>query len=471
MPSAGKGKSGIGPRRLALDMLGRWRELELDWDPRLDRLDPRDRALVRQLVSGTLRLRGKLDYYLDHFLRQGLNSLPQRVQDILRTAAFQLRFLERIPDYAVVNEAVELAKREDRRLGPVVNGVLRSLQRGWDSVPLPSPEREPALWLAVEHSHPQWLAERYLQRHGFELARQLLEANNRQAPLVLRVEDPARIGDLEERLREAGLEVERGRWATGALKIRGGAPRPSLLPGYDEGLFYVQDEAAMLVGLLAAPRAGSLVYDACAAPGGKATHLARLVGPAGKVVAADPSRRRLARLRRNLARLRLDNLLAVAADSHHPVVRDADLVLCDVPCTGTGVIRRKPELRWRLEPSDLESLPQLQARILEDAAGAVAPGGVLVYATCSLEPEENQAVVRAFLSAHPEFRPDPATDQLPAELVSPEGWLQSWPHRDGIDGAFAARLVREGGPRRAKKRVIGLQAVDHTPKRPVRERV
>ena len=437
------------PRTLALEMLTQGRESDLDRDSRLEACSPKDWALARQLVSGTLRTRGKIDYYLGFFLQANLKKLPPGVRNILRMAVFQLKFCDRIPDYAVVNEAVEAAGRLSAlRYKGLVNGVLRTLLRQWDSVVLPDAEKEPLEYLSVNYSHPRWLVARYFQRFGYQHTEALLKANNSQAPLAIRSEEMLQGGlwsrsKLRKMLATSGIQVRQGAYLSESLVLQGESLRPSELPGYCEGLFYVQDEAAMLVAHLAAPGTGCLISDLCAAPGGKATHLARLAGPDSLVVACDRNRKRLARLRLNLARLGLGNVRLVAGDASRPAVQRADLVLLDVPCTGTGTMRRKPDLRWRISEKDLKDLVGLQSAILAAGAGSVRPGGALVYSTCSIEPEENRGVLSSWLAKTTDFYLEPAGNYLPKELVSPDGYLETLPHLHGMDGTFAARLVRK----------------------------
>ncbi|MFH1067991.1 MAG: 16S rRNA (cytosine(967)-C(5))-methyltransferase RsmB [Candidatus Glassbacteria bacterium] len=427
-------------RREALRLLGKKGELELDTDRGLAGLEPRDRALAREIVAGTLRNRSRLDFCLSGLLREKPESLPPPVLDVLRMSAYQLLYLDRIPAYAVVSDAVELAK--DSGVAGVVNGVLRNLARRSEEPEIPRSAGDPVGWLALNYSHPRWLVERYVRAWGEEFTQGLLAANNLKAPLVLR-DDSADLaaGELQRRLQAEGIDCRAGRYAPEAVVIERQDLNPAELPGYPEGLFYVQDEAAILVGRLAVSPSAKRIVDFCAAPGGKITHLARLAAGPALLVACDKSRRRLARLRENVTRLALDDLFTVVAEARAPAVGPCDLVLCDVPCTGTGVIRRKPELRWRIAPSDLVSLSGLQAEIIEAAAGCVRPGGVLVYSTCSLEREENRLVVDSFLAAHPEFCLEDAARYLPAEVVT-EGCLATFPNLHGTDGAFAARLVK-----------------------------
>jgi len=441
------GNKAWGPREAALRLLSRQVWDETAREAALRPLDERDRALASGIAAGTLRMRGSIDFYLSHFLHQDLSVLPTGVLNLLRTAVFQLRWLDRVPDWAVVSESVELAKRiEGGRHHRLVNAVLRRFIREADSIELPSLESEPARALAVRHSFPEWLAGRWLARLGAEETARLMQALNCPAPLTLRarstVDCPGGQPALEALLKGAGVQCNPGAYAPEALCLESGA-NPVRLPGYAEGRFYVQDEAAMLVSRLAAPAAGATVLDLCAAPGGKATHLAELSGPGATIAAAEPAPVRLGVMQHNIERLKAENVFAVAAEALHPPFRPADLVLCDVPCSGTGVIRRKPDLRWRLVESDLVSLPALQRSILAAAAECVRPGGVLLYATCSLEPEENREVVSALLHARGDFSLQDAREYLPAAVVSAEGFLETLPQNHGIDGAFAARLLRQ----------------------------
>ncbi|MFC1537567.1 16S rRNA (cytosine(967)-C(5))-methyltransferase RsmB [Gemmatimonadota bacterium] len=434
------GKAEVGKARLlALDILCRWNQADLDREEQLATCSDRDRALVKNLVNGTLRMRGQIDYYLDKLLKDGTDSLQGRVLDILRMAVFQLRFCDRIPDYAVVNDAVELVRPLHRgNYVSLVNGVLRSFIRDGDKIDLPSKSEDPSFFLAVKYSHPRWLVSRYVERFGLQSAEALLKANNEQAPLMIR----SRSGELEGKLAAAGVKVGKGAYVTEALVVEEQLP-PSKLPGYEEGLFYVQDEAQMLVGGLASPKPGSTVADFCAAPGGKVSHLAELAGPGSLVLAADNVRRRLEKVKDNLVRLGLCNVHLIVADARKPAVKRADLVLCDVPCSGTGVFRRKPELRWRVQPQNLMGFNRLQKDIISAASRRIAEGGVLIYSTCSLEPEENCEVVDWFLSKRKDFEIESAKKYVSPALVSERGFLETFPHRHGIDGVFAARLRRK----------------------------
>ena len=445
------GQRGQQVRRVAVELLAENGELDLDRDNRLSRLSARDRPLARTLVLGVLRNRTLIDYYLSRFLTSGRpDQLPPPLLNVLRISVFQLRFLERVPDYAVVSQAVELSRAVRLSgLSSLVNGVLRNLVRGWDSVRLPSREEEPQRFLEVKYSHPSWMVRRYLERFGLDEAESLLAANNLPAPLVLR--DEARVGGGESNfadlLKDTGVETAPGKYLPEAIEIKTQGVYPPSLPGFCQGRFYVQDEAAMLAGRLAAGSGvNGIAAAVCAAPGGKLTHLARLC-PQASLVACDSSTRRMARMGSNIERLELAGRVGVVAcDARFPALspQSASLVVCDVPCTGTGVIRRKPEVRWRISEDALKTMPELQFDILRASAPIVAPGGVLVYSTCSVEPDENSKVVERFLEADGNFRLERAGEYLPGEVVCRKGYLRTLPQVNGIDGAFAARMVRVG---------------------------
>lgn len=410
------------------------------------RLQPRERAWTQELVYGTLRLRGRLDHRLAQLSKRPLEALDPDILDVLRLGAYQLTEMGGVPAYAAVSQSVDLARRAVRGAAGFVNGVLQSLRRAGGTSTFPAFEADPAAHLAAWGSHPRWLVERWIARWGADAARRLVEANNRTPRLYLRL-----LGDAAgayARLQEAGATLERVEAAPRAVLLADAGPR-GLAALLEAGPVIVQDPAAGLVATWADPRPGSIVLDLAAAPGGKALALAFDAPAAGPrlVVAADVSAERLARVTENLARLARAGLhggvAAVVADGLQPPLRAADVVLLDAPCTGTGTLRRHPDGRWRLRPADLSSLGTLQARLLDAAAGLVKDDGLLVYSTCSLEREENEDQVSAFLRRRPEFRIE-AGPPLPGGLVRPDGMLEVLPQEHGWDGAFAARLRRGG---------------------------
>jgi 16S rRNA (cytosine967-C5)-methyltransferase len=402
--------------------------------PALNQLPVRERPLTQELVYGVLRLRGRLDHALAQHSSRPLVRVEPDVLDALRLGAYQLLELAGVPAYAAVSESVELVKRTSPRAAGFANAVLQSLQRGRMSLTFPPLTGDPRAHLVSWGSHPEWLVDRWLERYGPGETAALVEANNTRPQLYLRLLTP----DSCERLRAADIAAEPHPWVRDVVRLTDGTALGEALAAAPA---VVQDPAAALVVQYADPPAGSLVADLCAAPGGKALGLA---AGAGYVVAADLSPGRLRRMRENLERVRGLGAGAdvglVVADGRAPAVRAGDVVFLDAPCTGTGTLRRHPDGRWRLQPRDLAALVVLQRELLAAAHALLQPGGLLVYATCSLEPEENEAQVMWFLANHPEYE-SASTRAVPGEVLDGD-WLRVLPQRHGVDGAFAARLVR-----------------------------
>ena len=415
-------------------------------------LPARERALATELAYGVARRQGTLDWGLARFSRRAPERLDPPVRVALRLGAYQLWYLDRIPAHAAVDESVRLVRRH----GPAyaagyVNAVLRAAgRRGFPHAAVPPRERDLAGHLALVHAHPPWLVERWLARLGPEETERLLEANNRVPPLSARVNRlRAEPQALAAALAARGVAVEPGRFLPEALRLGHGV-QPAELAAFREGALTWQDESSMLAVHVLDPRPGELVVDVAAAPGGKATHIAERMGDRGRVVACDIDRRRLSKVGEAARRLGLGCIEPLALDGRKLPERlggRADRVLADVPCTGLGVIARRPDLRWRKAPADVEALARLQRELLRAAAACLKPGGVLVYSTCTTEPEENQQVVEGFLAeAGAAFVADDLRPWLPASLRdepgTDRGWIQLWPHRHGVDGFFIARLRR-----------------------------
>lgn len=437
---------GLAPRRAALEILRRVAggvPFEAALDRAVGSLDEADRRLAHELAAGVLRERTALDRLLEPLVRRGWASVAPPLREVLRLGAYQLTALDRVPPHAAVHTSVELAREAGgQRAAGFANAVLRRVRRPAAPQSPATPTAAPAgtgdaAGLAARYSHPEWLVRRWVARFGPEATERLLRWNNTRPALVLQ---PARASTdaLAERLARAGVRAQPAPYGAGLVIPDGG--RPDRLPGYAEGDFIVQDPAQALVVWFAELPPGALVYDASAAPGGKAIGLAR---SGLRVVAGDASRERAGRLGENLRRSGSARAHAVVADVRRPPLREADAVLLDAPCLGTGTFARNPDARWRVTPEALAALATAQAELLRAAARVVRPGGLLIYATCSLEPEENEAQVDRFLLEHPEFRREPP-DAFPASLLSEKGDLMTLPQRDRMDGAYAARLRRAG---------------------------
>jgi 16S rRNA (cytosine967-C5)-methyltransferase len=413
--------------------------------------DERDRALAGEIATGTLRWQGAIDHVVEVFAGRSIARLDREILAVLRISAFQLLHLDRVPASAVVDDAVQLAKRAGKRSATgFVNALLRRISRERDRLPFPS--EPPIDVLSITLSHPRWLAERWLDRYGEDRAKAWAEFDNRPAPLTLRANTlTTSREDLTSMLRTVGVETEPGQFAPGAVVVTSG--NPLLTPLAHSGAFVVQDEASQLVGLYTAAAAGERILDACASPGGKTTQMAAAMSDRGLIVAADIRWRRVELLARSVATSGARSIRVVQADARValPFRETFDLVLVDAPCSGLGTIRRDPDVRWRRTEADLVPLAAAQREMLECLAATVGPGGRLVYSTCSSEPDENDAVVAAFLDAHPEFqRTVPAPfERVPKlrALLDPDGALRTLPFRDQLEAFYAVSLKRDSGVR------------------------
>ncbi|PWT88082.1 MAG: 16S rRNA (cytosine(967)-C(5))-methyltransferase RsmB [Blastocatellia bacterium] len=404
-------------------------------------LQPLDRALSHELVLGVLRWQLYLDKIIEHFTRRKVKSLDLPVLLILRLGVYQLRFLSRVPASAVVNDAVNLVGLV--RLSSAkafVNAVLRRATRepNYDPVAGISTDVER---LAIQASHPEWLIERWSHAFGLEMAEEFARANNETPPTAIRV--VRRRDDESEilaRIGNAGGVVQASQLATGAWRVAGAVPLIRELVA--SGKIYVQDEASQLVANSVEVQKGDRVLDVCAAPGGKTTQIADCADNGAFVGAADLSLPRLTIVRESARRQHLNSVRLVQLDATGslPFASNCfDRVLVDAPCSGTGTLRRNPEIRWRITPEDIQILSNRQRVILDNAARVLRSGGRLVYSTCSVEPEENEQVVESFLNRHSEFRRAP----IRSLSDSPSDALRTWPHRDGADGFFMAALEKE----------------------------
>jgi len=411
--------------------------LDASFDRRTVDLDARDRRWLRELVYGMLRQRGTIDAILEERVRGGLSRVDPDLVDLMRLGVYQLLHMGSVPAYAAIAQTVELAKvRHGIGASKLVNAVLRRIDRESNDLAVTVPP-DPIDALAVRYSHPRWIVARWLKRYGEEGTTVLLMKNNAEAPVVIRPYGVVR-EQLEAMLEGSGVEVEDAPLARDSIQISGGISLTEL-GAFRQGLFFVQDPGSTLVARYAAIPQDAVVADLCAAPGGKTLELSR---SAKFVVASDRSLQRLGRLLDNRARLEANHVHVMVSDARFPAIREVDAVLLDVPCTGTGTFRRHPDARWRLRISDLSVMAALQASILKAAATVVKPGGLMIYSTCSLEPEENELQIQDFLSKNPDWKLEPPpAGVVPAETMD-DGFLRVLPQVHGTDGAFGARLRR-----------------------------
>ena len=427
--------------------------------------DSRDRSLTVELTYGVLRRRATIDWRLEPVLDKPLLRLPVAVQMVLRLGAYQVLFLDRIPQSAAVNESVNLAKAFTGTVGRdwsgFVNAVLRAFLRH-PPEPWPNMNLDAAHALAVRYSVPDWLSRRWVERLGLASAERACEGVSVTPPLTLRVNQLITTrASLLDTFAQAGIAATPTSVSPFGVQLQEGGPVPSL-PGFDEGAFYVEDEAAQLIPLLLDPQPGDIVLDTCAAPGGKSTHVAALMQNKGIIYAVDRKEARLDLVRSNCRRLGVRIVEPIVGDvrqprewvplvtaTRPPSVKQArmgdsiDRILIDAPCSGLGVLRRHPEAKWQKDAQALPRHQALQRQILESVASCLRPNGVLVYSTCSTEPEENEDVIERFCRAHAEFRRESAISWLPPVaqgFVTEQGALSTVGNQFLMDGFYAARL-------------------------------
>ena len=417
-------------RRAAMDALGHIDAGNLDLGEAVAQArqplhDERDRGLLLELVAGTLRMRRAVDHQLASRVNRPLEKLDEAVLRVLRLSAFQLIYLSRLPASAIINDAVELTRRAGKTSAAgLANAVLRALSR----------DRERLAWpddISIVHSHPRWLVDRWTARFGESATLEWLQFNNRAPTLCLAANRTLTTREeLAGELATAGVTTEPTRYASHGLHVLEGHPLG--LAAFTAGRFIVQDEASQLIPEFVQAQPGQDVLDLCAAPGGKTVALSAATGHRGSIVACDVRPHRVRLLNRTLTRCKISNAAVVHVPEDGPLpFRDAafDVVLIDAPCSGLGTIRRDPDIRWRRTPQDLPVLAAAQRRLLSRAANLVRPGGVVIYSTCSSEPEENQEVVEGFLHEHPDFRLERTHETLP--------------FRDHLEAFYAASLRRD----------------------------
>ncbi|HSB06427.1 MAG TPA: 16S rRNA (cytosine(967)-C(5))-methyltransferase RsmB [Thermodesulfobacteriota bacterium] len=408
-----------------------------------------DRSFLTELTYGVLRWRGKLDWVIQQFSQIPFEKIEPEIVNILRLGLYQILFLSRTPVSAAVNESVELAKNVRGRGGAgFVNAILRTLLRQEKEILYPDFNEDPALHISVVHSHPLWLVKREIEEFGVEETLRSCMVNNQIPPLTLRA-NTLRTSreDLIQKFREGGLNPIPTLFSKEGIRLE--APPPtSELPFFKEGLYIIQDEASQLVAAILDPGPGERILDACAAPGGKTTHIAQRMENRGEILAIDLTRQKLNKIEEGCQRLGIKVVKTKAGDAAKslpfPEGIEFDRILTDVPCSGFGTLQRNPDLKWKRGEEDIERLSRLQSSILENVSRYLKMGGILVYSTCTVFREENETVVERFLTGHPEYRLDRISEFLPEKYSSlmEGGYLKTFPPRGEMDGFFVARLVK-----------------------------
>ena len=411
-------------------------------------LSGRERRFVNGLVYGVVRWQKRLDWVLNHFINPRF-QVDARHRNILRLGAFQLLHLDGVPAHAAIFETVQLAKGGHKTSG-FINAVLRSVQRKAHTLTYPPLGENPVEHISLSQSYPTWMVKRWIEERGVSWTLAFCRASNQVAPLSLRVNSlVTQREELRQSLAASGIATRLSQIATNGLildTLESSADENTLKALLNREDIYVQDESAMLVAPLLAPEKMQLIVELCAAPGGKTTHLAHLMGNSGKIIAVDVSDKRLAVLKKNCRRVGALNVETEALDATQAdlgFIANADAVLIDAPCSGFGTLRRHADIRWNRTAEHLRTLREVQLNLLRNAAQHLKRGGVLVYSTCSIEPQENEEIIHRFLAEFPMYTVEharPFLPHLPPNALLPEGFVQTLPQEHGVDGAFAARL-------------------------------
>lgn len=435
---------------------GAFVEVAIDREMQRNSLNELDRGLFTELVYGCVRQQRTLDALIDQLASKKALQQPPDLRRILHIGLYQLRYLQQIPASAAVNTTVELAKENGLRgLTGFVNGVLRQYARlaklegqpeKIDPLKLPD---DPVAALGIRHSYPDWIVQVWLEQFGQDDTAALCQALNQPPHIDLRVNRlRSSVEEVVAAMQTAGIPIAPISPLPNALRLLKPVGSIRQLPGFAEGWWVVQDASAQLVSHLLDPQPGEVVIDACAAPGGKTTHIAELMGDRGVIWACDRTSSRLKRLHENIERLGLTSIQTCTEDSRQITrfTHQADRVLVDAPCSGLGTLHRHADARWRQTPDSVLELAQLQTELLAQAATWVKPNGVLLYATCTLHPLENEAIAQAFLKQNPNWQIEsPAADHPVAPFVTPNGWIKVLPHQHQMDGFFMVSLMRSRG--------------------------
>lgn len=438
-------------RKIALEILDRlYREktlIDLLLEQTLEKypLNHRDRNFIFELVHGTVRWQKKLEWITKQFFVGDYTKAPRSIKNIIESSLYQILYMTRTPAYAIVNEAVQLAKRKKGIFwGRYVNGVLRNILRNQENLKLPEIEKDPIQGISVAFSHPEWLIERWVQRFGISETIKLCEINNLTPAHSLRV-NQSKISPeaLQALLIKEGIEVSLSSVLPGFLRAQH-LPALANFKPFQDGYFTIQDESAAMVGLLLNPKSGEIILDLCAAPGGKTTHLAELTNDNAIIIAVDQAWPRLKKIQENLQRLHFRNIIPVLGNALNLEFKSVPKILLDVPCSGLGVLAKRVDLRWQRSPEKIQELHSIQVQLLNKAATFLQNGGILVYSTCTIEPEENERVIDQFLKVHTDFVLENPDRFVPKRFVEDGKYVRTLPHIHKIDGSFAVRLKKRG---------------------------
>lgn len=415
-----------------------------------DYLDSREKAFIKRVSEGTIERRIQIDYILDQYSKVPVKKMKPLIRELLRMSTYQLLFMEHIPDAAVCNEAVKLAKkRKFQSLQGYVNGVLRSIARGKTEIQYPDRQKARTEYLSVYYSMPSWLVEHYTAAYGTDTCEKILQTYLQRQPVSIRLDERMPHKEKEELLtlwKQNGVEPVSHPYLPYAVTVQK-AEGIRNLPGYEEGKFAVQDVSSMLVVETAGIKAGDTVIDVCAAPGGKALHAATKLKGTGQVIACDVTEYKTVKIEENRERLQLHNVsvrVQDARETDRSLAEKADVLIADVPCSGLGVIGKKQDIKYRVTQDSLREIVQLQKEILQNVTGYVKPGGIMMYSTCTMNPAENEEIVQWICRTF-DFKPESMAPYMPAELKeeADKGYIQLLPGVHETDGFFLARFRKK----------------------------
>ncbi len=444
----------INPRKAALKILididenKSYSNILLNSFYKNNNIDSRDKRFITQLVYGVLENKLYLDYVISIFSKTKINKINKEILNILRLGIYQILFLNKIPESAAVNESVKLAKKNNYRFSGFVNGILRNVIRNIEKTKITNAliNKDPKKYLSIKYSHPQWLVEKWIDDYGVTFTEELLEVNNSIPSLTIRT-NTLKItrDDLISKLKSENVKCTKGHYVPESIIIEDSPNNIEELSAYKEGLFQVQDESSMLVGHILDPKAGEFIIDVCSAPGGKSTHFAQLMNNKGSILSRDIYEHKLELINQNANRLGINIIKTERYDAEKldkSLISSSDKVLVDAPCSGFGIIRRKPEIKYHKNPEDITNLTLLQLRILNNSAKYVKIGGELVYSTCTIQNEENIGVMNSFLEQNNNFKLLDLSSKINIDINLKNKFLQLYPNINGIDGFFICKFRR-----------------------------
>ena len=438
-----------GVRGLSVKILNRVERTDAYLDKLLDNemrnaeIEGPDKALLYEIVHGVVRWMGRLDWVLNGFYKGQFSKAIPNLKNCLRVALYQILFLDRVPDYAAVNEAVEFIKKlQGQKPADLTNAILRNIIRSKNGIRYPDPEEDTIGYISAFHSHPSWLVKRYVNRFGRDAAEKLFAANNEKPFLTLKINLlKVQHEEFKTLLNSVNLKFVQGKYLPEFFKLQN-LTNITAWEHFNNGYFDVQDESAGLACRLLDVKPGLRVLDMCAAPGGKTSYIAGLMEDNGEIVALDRYESRLHVLSKNIKRLGLKSIRPLVMNAMEYNRKDFDRILVDSPCSGTGTLSKKPDIKWKVDLLDIKKLSELQYTLLTKASTLIKNEGILVYSTCSIEPEENFQVVKKFLENNTNFKLSNPEENVPKELIDENGCISTLPHIHQMDGAFAAKLLR-----------------------------